>query len=50
MRKTSNLPVFHHLAEESRVPEQDADVEDILALHDDLSQFKQVTANVECIL
>lgn len=40
--------MFHHLAEEHRVLEQDAYVDNIL--HDDLCQLKQVTANVECIL
>ncbi|KAL2085038.1 hypothetical protein ACEWY4_020556 [Coilia grayii] len=50
MRETANLPMFHHLAEERRVLEQDAYVDDILTSHNDLSQLKQITANVEQIL
>lgn len=50
MRETASLPMFHHLAKERRVLEQDVYVDDILTSHDDLGQLKQITANVEHIL
>lgn len=50
MRETANLPMFHLLAEERRVLEQDTYVDDIMTLHDDLYQLRQITANVEHIL
>lgn len=50
MRETAGLPMFHHLAEERRVLEQDAYVDDILTSHDDLNKLKQMTASVEHIL
>ena len=50
MRETANLPMFHHLAEERRVLEQDAYVDDILVSNDNLNKLKQITANVEHIL
>lgn len=50
MRETANLPMFSHLAEERRVLEQDAYVDDVLTSHNNLSQLKQITANVEQIL
>lgn len=50
MRETANLPMFNHLAEERRVLEQDTYVDDILTSHNDLSQLKQITANIERIL
>ncbi|KAK5862062.1 hypothetical protein PBY51_017494 [Eleginops maclovinus] len=50
MRETANLPMFNHLADERRVLEQDAYVDDVLTSHNDPSQLKQITANVEKIL
>ncbi|KAM3616578.1 uncharacterized protein V6R79_020293, partial [Siganus canaliculatus] len=50
MRETANLPMFHHLAGERRVLEEDAYVDDILTSHDDLRQLEEITANVERIL
>ncbi|XP_062416584.1 uncharacterized protein LOC119218794 [Pungitius pungitius] len=50
MRETANLPMFNHFSEERRALEQDAYVDDILTSHNDLSQLKKITANVEQIL
>ena len=50
MRETASLPMFNHLAEERRVLEQDAYVDDILTSQNDLRQLRQITANVEQIL
>lgn len=50
MRETANLPMFRHLAQERKVPEQDAYVDDILTSHNDIQQLNQITANVEHIL
>lgn len=50
MRETANLPMFDHLKEERRILEQDSYVDDILTSHNDLSQLKMITTNIERIL
>lgn len=49
MQEAANLLMFRHLAEEHRVLEQNAYVEDIQTSYDDLRQLKQITAKVEGI-
>lgn len=50
MCEKANLPIFNHLAEECHVLGQDAYVDTVLTSHNDLSQLKQITANIEQIL